>query len=163
MSKNCKLCPARFDGEGQSEALGQHVESFHPEGAPTPVALREPATGITLGHDLAPAVNEIASGLGDVKVGLGDLAERVKALEDGTRSSVDLEVLAEQLAPYLERRFAAPAAPAEAPASTPPADEGASYADLQARAKELGIPAIGTRDALADAIAAEEAKTGSAS
>lgn len=47
-------------------------------------------------------------------------------------------------------------APQERPAEAPKA-EGSSYKQLQARARELGIPATGKRDELAAAVEAAEA------
>jgi len=152
----CKHCPAQLESR---EALKAHNDGFHPAGAATPIArLVPPGTTIAEGKDLGPAVIGLASEIGDVKDDVADHEERLKALEDGTRSSVDLEVLADQLVDRIQARVTASPVTAPEPAAAP-SDE-TSYADLQARAKELGIPAVGTRESLADAITAEEAKTG---
>lgn len=123
----CKHCPARFDGEGSESQLKAHNEGFHPAGAPVARLLDTPAAVAAVGQDFGPAVLDIASDLGAVKGLLEDLQERVKALEEGQRS-----------------------------AETPTEPERAPYADLQARAKELDIPATGTYEALQAAIAAED-------
>lgn len=150
MSKNCKYCPARFEGEADSEALAKHVEGFHPAGAPVPVAITAPVgTATILGKDYGPAVSGVAASLADVKATVQDHEERLKAIEDGRRSSVDLTVLADQLAPRLGQ-------PTPTAVPEPAADEGPRYRDLQARAKELGIPATGNREELGVAIAAED-------
>lgn len=146
----CKHCPARFEGEGAKEAYKAHLDGFHPSGAPVERLVSTPAQAAAIGRDFGPAVHGIASDLSDLKGAVDDHEERLKALEEGRRSDVDLEVLAEQVAP----RLGQPAAPAIAMESAPP--ERTPYIDLQARAKELDIPAVGTYEALQAAIAAED-------
>ena len=148
----CKHCPARFEGEDGAKQLKAHVESFHPAGAPVERLLNSPAAIAAVGKDFGPAVAGVAEGLGDANAAIADLQERVKALEEGKRSDTDLEVLAEQVAPRLGAAVVAAPAPLEA-TSEP---ERAPYADLQARAKELDIPATGKYEELQIAIADEE-------
>lgn len=155
--KTCDKCGARFEGEDAAKDLKEHRSAFHPAGAPAPVArLVPPGTTIAEGKDFGPAVSGLASEVGDVKADVADLGERVKALEDGTRSDVDLDRLADHLVERVQARVTAPA-PAET-AETSSTEEELSYRDLQARAKELEIPATGTRDELEAAIADAEAK-----
>lgn len=166
----CKSCPARFPGEGGAKDLKTHVEAFHPAGAPTPTAtVLTPGTTVVEGADLAPAVSDIAQGLGDVKGTLGDLHERVSAIEDVRLSDTDLDKLAELVAARLAQtpgtvvNITTPATPEPEATGT---DDEKSYRDLQTEAKDLGIPATGTSEALAEAIAAERerlAKEASAS
>jgi hypothetical protein len=170
--KICTKCGASFgDGDDAKKKLEQHIDSFHPAGAPTPALLRDrqaaadAATGPTAedleryAGNLEDRLGSLSTALGDVKADVSDHGERLKALEEGTRSSVDLDVLVEQLLPRLQATSAA--TPPTEPGGTPTAEpEPPTYAELQAKAKELGIPATGSREDLEKSIAAEEAKTG---
>lgn len=153
---SCKYCPARFQGEDAEQAYQAHLAGFHPAGAPVERVVATPAAVAAVGKDFGPAVSGIATDLGDVKTTLGDHEERLKALEDGRRSDVDLQVLADQVAPRLGQSAAAAEAAITMQSAEPPAPERTPYADLQVRAKELEIPAVGTYEALDAAIKAEE-------
>lgn len=149
----CKHCTARFEGEAGKAELKAHNEGFHPAGAPVARLLDTPAAVAAVGKDHGPAVQGIASELADAKAELSDLQERVKALEEGTRSGTDLDALTEQLAPRLGQALAAPAVVPQATSAEP---ERIPYADLQARARALEIPATGKYEELQIAIADEE-------
>lgn len=158
MSDNvsCKHCAARFEGDGAEKAYKAHLDGFHPSGAPVERLVTTPAAVAAVGKDFGPAVQGIATDLGDIKTTVDDHEERLKALEEGRRSDVDLQVLADQVAPRLGQ-------PAPAPVvETPAVPERIPYADLQVRAKELDIPAVGTYEALQAAIAAEDLRLANA-
>lgn len=152
-SKTCSSCPARFGGEAAAKALSDHVESFHPAGAPVKRIVQTPADVRAVGRDFGPGISAIASDLADVKAALSEQGERLKALEDGRRSSTELDVLADQLTPRLGLGVVPPATPSE---PTADASTGPTYRDLQARARELGLPATGKLEELQIAIAEEE-------
>lgn len=148
---NCQHCAARFEGDGAAEAYKAHLAGFHPAGAPVERVVQAPADIRAIGKDFGPAVQGIASDVAAAKAAIDDHEERLKALESGRRSDVDLAVLADQVAPRLGQ-----ATLREVTSQEPAADEGPTYRDLQAQAKTLGIPATGNREELAVAIAAEE-------
>lgn len=147
----CSHCPARFTGEDASRQLSDHTASFHPAGAPVERVIATAADARAVGKDFGPAVQGVAQGLSDVQAVLADHEERLKAIEEGRRSSTDLEVLAGQLTPRLGLGVVPSPTPAE-----PAAEDGPTYKDLQARAKELDIPATGKFEELQTAIADEE-------
>lgn len=170
---NCTKCGAVLEDD---EKLAAHKDSFHPAGAPTPALLRErqaaagAATGPSASEleryagNLEDRIGSVTEAVGDVKADVADHGERLKALEEGTRSDVDLDALVEQLVPRLQARVTVTEGTTESAStstSTPAEPEPPTYADLQAKAKELGIPATGSREDLEKSIAAEEAKSGS--
>lgn len=154
--KRCKSCGASFAGDTAEEALAAHLESFHPAGAPVERVVQTPTDVKAIGKDFGPAVSGLAGKIGDVSLAVDDHEERLKALEQDRRSGTDLDVLAEQVAGKLRASAATPAATAPASIEAASEPEGPTYADLQARAKELGISGAGKREELAAAIAAEE-------
>ena len=151
----CTACSAAFEGEGADDALAAHTEAFHPAGAPVERAIVTQADAKAVGKDFGPAVSGLAGKIGDQAAEIADLQERVKALEEGRRSATDLDVLAEQVAARIRTTAAVPV---EVTPATPEATEPTepTFRDLQARAKDLGIPASGTKEELQVAIAAEE-------